>query len=80
MNAFLLLKHRLYLNHVLVFKLAQNIHFLHQFVAFLQTDLADFSDADTSEFVGALLTFSERVVLLHGNDDLFRHLVYYKIR
>ena len=73
MNAFLLLKYRLYLNHVFVLELPQNIHFLHEFVAFLQTHLVDFSDADASELVGALLTFPEGIVLLHGNDDLFRH-------
>jgi len=73
MNTFFFLQNRLNFYHMLVFKLAQDVDFLHQFIALLQAHLVDFSDENPGHFASALLTLSEGVVLLHRNNDLLRH-------
>lgn len=83
MYAFFFLQDRLYLNHMFIFKFTQNVHFLHESVALLQTYLVNLSYQHSRHLACTLLTLSERIVFLHRNYDLLGHsfpLKYNKIK
>ena len=79
MNGLLLLKDRLYLDHMLVLQPAKNVHLFQQFIALLDAHLVDLTHQDSRALVCYLFTLPEWIVLLHYDDHLLRHRVIYII-
>ena len=72
-NWFLLFKHRLDLDHMLIFQFTEDSYFFHQPILLLNSEFIDLSHQYSHHFAADFLALTKGIVVLHGNDHLLRH-------